>query len=134
VVSVPAGGTATAELRLRPALQQGQVMSFANIYFDSGSATLKQSSFSVLDDVADLLRENSEVRVEIAGHTDSDGSAAYNQDLSRRRAESVRSYLVQKGISASRLTTVGYGESQPVASNATADGKAQNRRIEFRVL
>jgi outer membrane protein OmpA-like peptidoglycan-associated protein len=134
VVSVPAGGTATAELRLRPALQQGQVMSFANIYFDSGSATLKPSSFSVLDDVADLLRENSEVRVEISGHTDSDGSSSYNQDLSRRRAESVRSYLVQKGISASRLTTVGYGESQPVASNATADGKAQNRRIEFRVL
>ena len=134
VVSVPAGGTATAELRLRPALQQGQVMSFANIYFDSGSATLKQSSFSVLDDVADLLRENGEVRVEISGHTDSDGSASYNQDLSRRRAESVRSYLVQKGISASRLTTVGYGESQPVASNSTADGKAQNRRIEFRVL
>jgi outer membrane protein OmpA-like peptidoglycan-associated protein len=134
MVSVPAGGTATAEIRMRHALEQGQVMSFANIYFDSGSATLKPSSFSVLDGVVELLRENAGVRVEIAGHTDSDGSASYNQGLSRRRAESVRDYLVRKGISASRLTTVGYGETQPVASNATADGKAQNRRIEFRVL
>ena len=134
VVSVPAGGTATVELQMRPALQQGQVMSFANIYFESGSATLQPQSYGVLDGVVELLRDNPDVMVEIAGHTDSDGSASYNQGLSQRRAESVRSYLVRKGISASRLTTVGYGESRPVASNATADGKARNRRIEFRVL
>ncbi len=109
-------------------------MTFASVYFDSGSATLQPSSYGVLDGVVELLRGNAGVRMEIGGHTDSDGSASYNQDLSRRRAESVRDYLVRKGISASRLTTVGYGESRPVASNATAAGKARNRRIEFRVL
>jgi len=134
MVSVSAGEAVTVEVQLRPALREGQVMSFANIYFDSGSATLQPASHSVLDEIVGLLQDNPGVSMEISGHTDSDGSSSYNQDLSRRRAESVRAYLVGRGVSASRLTTVGYGESQPVASNATAAGKAENRRIEFRVL
>jgi len=132
--TVTAGASSTINLELRRALVQGQVMSFANIYFDSGSATLKPESYSVLDGIADLLKANASARVEIDGHTDSDGSESFNQTLSERRADSVRTYLVQRGVPASMMTTRGFGESNPVASNSTPEGKAQNRRIEFRVL
>jgi outer membrane protein OmpA-like peptidoglycan-associated protein len=132
--TITAGASSTINLELRRALVQGQVMSFANIYFDSGSATLKTESYPVLDGIADLLKANPAARVEIGGHTDSDGSESFNQDLSERRAESVRVYLVQRGVASSMLSTRGYGETSPVASNSTPEGKAQNRRIEFRVL
>ncbi len=78
--------------------------------------------------------ENRGIAVRIAGHTDSDGSSSYNQGLSERRANSVRDYLVNKGVPANTLTTVGYGEEQPVVPNTSAANKAQNRRIEFTVL
>jgi outer membrane protein OmpA-like peptidoglycan-associated protein len=133
-VEVPEGGAVQVSFQLARALETGQVMSFANIYFDSGSATLKQESFPVLDDIADLLIANPGSRVEVGGHTDSDGSDSFNQSLSERRAASVRDYLVSRGVPASMLTTMGYGEARPVASNSTPQGKAQNRRIEFRVL
>lgn len=73
------------------------------------------------------------VGVEIAGHTDEQGDAAYNQGLSQRRADAVRSYLTSKGVDASRLSGAGYGETQPVADNTTSEGRAQNRRVELRV-
>ena len=82
---------------------------------------------------ADTLNANPGVAVEIAGHTDSDGDAEYNQDLSDRRANAVRDYLISRGVSGSRLSAAGYGESQPVADNATVEGKAQNRRVELRI-
>jgi outer membrane protein OmpA-like peptidoglycan-associated protein len=132
--TITAGASSTINLQLRRALVQGQVMSFANIYFDSGSATLKPESYPVLDGIADLLKANPSARVEVGGHTDSDGSESFNQDLSERRAGSVRTYLTQRGVSSAMLSTRGYGETSPVASNGTAEGKAQNRRIEFRVL
>jgi outer membrane protein OmpA-like peptidoglycan-associated protein len=81
-----------------------------------------------------MFLENADVRIEIAGHTDSDGSEAYNQTLSEERAASVLNYLVEHGVSARRLTTVGYGETRPVVPNTSAANKAQNRRIEFTVL
>ena len=133
-VSVIPGQTATVDFSLNASLESGETLSFANIYFDSGSATLQPNSYSVLDQVAEMLRNNTEVDVQIVGHTDSDGSSSYNMDLSNRRAQSVMNYLIQSGISSSRLSTTGMGESQPVASNATPQGKAQNRRIEFRIL
>ena len=71
------------------------------------------------------------MKVEVAGHTDSIGTDEYNQGLSLRRAEAVRNYLVDKGIAADRLSIKGYGESQPVADNATADGRFMNRRVEL---
>ena len=77
------------------------------------------------------MKEWGDVKVEIAGHTDSVGTDEYNMGLSLRRAESVRNYLVDKGIPADRLTIRGYGESQPVADNATAEGRFQNRRVEL---
>lgn len=133
-VEVPVNGAVSASFALRKALTSGQVMSFANIYFDSGSANLKPESYPVLNEIASLLIANQGARVEIGGHTDSDGSESLNQSLSERRAASVRTYLVSRGVSSSMLTTMGYGEGSPVASNSTSEGKAQNRRIEFRVL
>jgi len=86
-----------------------------------------------LNDVAAALAAQPALNVEIQGHTDSIGSAAYNLNLSQRRADSVRSYLVDKGVSAAALTAKGYGKTQPIASNDTAEGRAQNRRVAFAV-
>lgn len=133
-VQVTPGGSTPVSSSLTAALVSGQVMSFANIYFDSGSATLKPESYSVLDGIADLLIANSSARIEVSGHTDSQGSESSNQSLSERRAAAVKDYLVRRGVPASMLTVVGYGETRPVATNDTADGRARNRRIEFRVL
>jgi outer membrane protein OmpA-like peptidoglycan-associated protein len=88
----------------------------------------------VLDGVIAVLQENPNATIQIAGHTDSDGSDSYNQTLSEQRAASVYSYLVSHGISATRLSTVGFGESMPVVPNTSAANKARNRRIEFTVL
>ncbi len=133
-VIVPEGGAVSASFALGQALTSGQVLTFANIYFDSGSATLKAESYPVLNEIAALLLANQGVQVQICGHTDSDGSESLNQSLSERRAASVKTYLVSRGVAASSLSTIGYGEGTPVASNGTPEGKAQNRRIEFRVL
>ncbi len=87
-----------------------------------------------LDEVVRILEMNPELNIEIQGHTDSFGSAAYNQKLSQRRAESVRTYLINKGIADYRLSTSGYGFDQPVASNATAEGRQLNRRVELKPI
>jgi outer membrane protein OmpA-like peptidoglycan-associated protein len=133
-VQVPARGTITVDFQLRPALVQGQVLTFNDIYFDFDRSNIKPESYPVLDSIVEMFLENSEVRIEIAGHTDSDGSEAYNQNLSEERAASVLNYLVEHGVPARRLTTVGYGETRPVVPNTSAANKAQNRRIEFTVL
>ena len=133
-VSLFANETVNVSFDLRDALREGAVLSFDNIYFASGSATLKPESYSILDSVAILLRNNPTSRIQISGHTDSDGSEASNQTLSERRAQSVYQYLVSTGIAGNRLTTAGYGESIPVVPNNSAANKAKNRRIEFLVL
>ncbi len=102
--------------------------------FDFDKATIKPQYYSMLDDVVRIIRQNPDLRVEIQGHTDSIGSEAYNMDLSRRRANAVKTYLVNQGISSARLTTVGYGESRPVATNATKEGRAKNRRVELQPI
>lgn len=112
---------------------KAKAISLSGILFHTNSAELRSESIAVLNATADTLNANPGVGVEIAGHTDSDGDAGYNQDLSERRANTVRDYLVSKGVSGSRLSAAGYGESQPVADNATAQGKAQNRRVELRI-
>lgn len=115
-------------------IEEGQILSFDNIYFDVASSTIKTESYGVLNEIVDILNANRNAMIKIAGHTDSDGSESYNQTLSEQRAASVKNYLVDHGISASRLTTAGYGENQPVVSNNSAANKAMNRRIEFTVL
>lgn len=133
-ITLAPNATTTLNFTMRNALQEGQVMSFDNIYFDSGSANLKPESYPVIDSVAILLRDNPSARIQIAGHTDSDGSTASNQGLSERRAQSVHQYLVSKGIAGNRMTSIGYGEDRPVVANDSAANKARNRRIEFTVL
>ncbi len=103
----------------------------ADYLFDFDKAVVKPQYYAMLDDVANVMRQNPGMRLELQGHTDSIGTEAYNMGLSRRRAEAVRNYLVRQGISASRLSTVGYGETRPVATNATPEGRAQNRRVEL---
>ena len=103
------------------------------IYFATASAELDQESGPLLNSVAQITRRCPSVRVEISGHTDSDGSANFNQKLSERRAEAVSLYLIDNGVIADRIKTTGYGDTRPVADNDTPGNKAKNRRIEFRV-
>ncbi len=104
------------------------------VNFESGSAALTPDSYPVLDDVVRSLQAYPEVRVEISGHTDSQGPAGFNLELSLKRADSVKQYLINSGIDPARVTSAGIGEEEPVSSNSTPEGRAQNRRIEFRRL
>ncbi len=104
------------------------------IQFESGKAVLKSSSYSILNQVVTVMRENPTYMLEINGHTDSQGDDAKNLQLSKNRADAVKTYLVNKGIDGARLMAEGYGETIPVADNATAAGRALNRRVEFKVI
>lgn len=111
-----------------------EIISLKGVNFATNSATLTAGSAAVLDEAAVTLTKRGDVRVEVAGHTDSSGSAARNRALSQQRAESVMRYLQSKGVSASNLTARGYGPDSPVADNKTAAGRASNRRVELRIL
>ncbi|MFN8347024.1 MAG: OmpA family protein [Spirosomataceae bacterium] len=101
------------------------------INFDVNKSTLKPASMGELNAIAKILKENTSLKVEIGGHTDTDGDDAGNLKLSEARAASVKNQLVSMGIDGSRLTTKGYGETKPIAPNSTFEGKAENRRVEF---
>ncbi|MBX2935226.1 MAG: OmpA family protein [Ferruginibacter sp.] len=102
-----------------------------NVFFSTGSSKLLAKSFPKLNDVVTILNENPSYKVQIDGHTDSQGADDKNQTLSEARAASVKTYLVSKGIDESRLSSTGYGETKPVADNKTAAGRAKNRRVEM---
>lgn len=104
------------------------------ITFGFNSSTLNQRAYGVLDRVADTLREYDQTMIEIAGHTDSIGSDAYNDKLSRERAQAVADYLISRGISGQRLIITGAGERYPIASNDTEAGRAENRRVEMTIV
>ncbi len=112
------------------------VLASSDIEFETESAELKQDSKKVLDEVGEVLSEWPEAEVEIAGHTDAEGADEYNQKLSEERAGSVKAYLLDNfpELKKKNLKTVGHGEKQPEASNDTAEGRLQNRRVEFRIL
>jgi outer membrane protein OmpA-like peptidoglycan-associated protein len=101
------------------------------VNFDNDQATLRTGDIAVLDQAAASLKEWGDIKVEVAGHTDSKSSDSYNMQLSARRAAAVREYLIGKGVAADRLTAKGYGESQPVADNNTEEGRFKNRRVEL---
>jgi outer membrane protein OmpA-like peptidoglycan-associated protein len=105
-----------------------------NVTFAFDSAELNSQVKPVLDKVAGTLREYNKTVIEVAGHTDSTGSDAYNQKLSERRASSVATYLSGQGVEAGRMVTVGAGEGYPVASNDTEEGRSQNRRVEITIV
>jgi outer membrane protein OmpA-like peptidoglycan-associated protein len=108
-------------------------LSAQQIYFNTGSAVLLRQSFTPLNEVVAVLKENADLNLLVEGHTDNTGSSAVNKRLSQQRADAVKKYLVQKGIAAQRITTIGYGAAQPVASNATAEGRSKNRRVELKL-
>jgi OOP family OmpA-OmpF porin len=132
-----AAGISGAQIQaLRDSLNKLTASANANVTlpgvnFATGTATLTQSSRFILDEVAATLADNPNVRVEVAGHTENTGPRALNERLSLQRAESVRTYLISKGISADRMTANGYAWDRPVASNSTKAGRAQNRRTEL---
>jgi len=108
-----------------------QKLVLVGVNFDFDKATLRQEDVSDLDKNVEALKAWGDVNIEVAGHTDSKGSDAYNMKLSKQRAEAVRNFLISRGVAADRLTAKGYGESQPVADNATEAGRFQNRRVEL---
>jgi OmpA-OmpF porin, OOP family len=103
------------------------------IQFESGRDVIKSSSFTILNNVADIMKENPAYKLFIQGHTDSQGDDAMNQELSDRRSAAVKAYLEGKAVAGDRMRSQGYGESNPVADNGTAAGRAKNRRVEFTV-
>ncbi len=105
-----------------------------NVFFDFDKAVVKEESFPELNRVVKLLGDKNKLQIEIAGHTDSTGPEQYNVDLSKRRAKAVEQYLLDKGIAANRLSVKYFGETAPVASNDTRDGRRKNRRVEFKIL
>lgn len=106
----------------------------AGITFGFDSYALRAESHSVLNRVADTLNEYNQTIIEVAGHTDSVGAAAYNQRLSEQRAQSVATYLGSRGISSQRMIVTGAGQNYPIASNATDEGRARNRRVEITLV
>lgn len=112
----------------------GKSIVLRNIFFDFDKATIRPESANELDRLIKLLTDNPTLKIELGSHTDSKGSDDYNQKLSQSRSQSVVTYLIGKGISADRLVAKGYGETVPVASNDTDEGRQQNRRTEFKIL
>jgi outer membrane protein OmpA-like peptidoglycan-associated protein len=117
----------------RPADDQIDVAIRNEILFDVDSSALRPRAQATLDELARVFAEYSDTRIMVEGHADSTGSEAYNQRLSERRAESVTRYLAGSGVQPARIDSIGYGETVPRASNATADGRQLNRRVEIRI-
>jgi OOP family OmpA-OmpF porin len=140
---LPQGFQVKADISVRPAsapvdatvCQQlfTDLLGKGKIHFSAGRASIDPDSAGLLDRLIETALRCPTANIEVAGHTDSDGEDAANQALSEKRAQAVADYLVKAGLPANRFTAVGYGSAQPIASNDTEDGKAQNRRIEFTV-
>lgn len=111
-----------------------KIYTLDNVFFDTGKATLKPESSKELNELAEYMQLKKSMVIEIAGHTDNVGNNDANQKLSEGRANSVRNYLIKKGIAAERIVAKGYGDTQPVADNSTDAGKQKNRRTEVRTI
>ena len=111
------------------------IVIFDKVFFKTGKATILKKSDSLLNAVAQTLQDNLQITLlEVQGHTDSDGEDSYNLDLSNRRAASVMNYLTAYGVDKARLQSKGYGETVPLAPNESDEGKAKNRRVEFKII
>jgi len=104
-----------------------------DVTFDSNSAAVRPGLYSEIDRVAGVLTQYPDTFIRVEGHTDSQGSEAYNMDLSKRRANAVKNLLAQRGVAESRVEVVGYGETMPVATNETEAGRQKNRRVEIKI-
>lgn len=137
-VTMRPGGKAMLDITLEPTklrVEANRIVILDKVQFETAKAVIKPVSYQLLNEVAEIIIRNPKAgRVEVQGHTDSRGSDSYNLDLSDRRATAVREYLVNRGVQANRLIAVGYGETKPIDTNATAAGRAQNRRVEFLLI
>jgi len=121
------------ELPARVTVTKTQIKISEKINFETGSSVIIPVSYSILDDVVKVLKAYPRIHIRIEGHTDSQGSEVFNLNLSKKRSASVRTYLVTAGIESERIGAVGLGESQPIDDNATPEGRAANRRVEFHI-
>ena len=112
----------------------GEIVILKNIFFETNSFELKNESVVELKKLRDFLLKNKNVRIELSGHTDNVGTDKYNQILSENRANSVKEFLLKQGLADGRIVSKGYGKTQPIASNDNEEGRAQNRRTEFKVI
>ena len=137
-VSLVPGGEATVRVQLAPTVVRitaERIEIDEKVHFETGRAVIKSDSFDLLDEVANVVLAHPDIgRVEIAGHTDNRGAESFNQTLSQRRAEAVLTFLVKAGVPPDRLLARGYGELEPIETNRTDDGRAANRRVEFRLI
>lgn len=131
-MELPASPSATYNVQVQ--IEPPRDFVLENVYFDTGKSTLKPASNKALNDLVEVLKIKKTMEVEIQGHTDNVGTESSNLALSQARAESVKKYLVAKGIAAGRITAKGYGQAAPVADNGTEEGRAKNRRTNLHVL
>lgn len=127
------GTSKVIELK-QPKIEKGLVFKLKAINFETGSNQLTTTSYDILNRMAEILLEYPQMVIEVAGHTDNVGNDQANLSLSQKRADAVKAYLIEKGVKASQMKAVGYGETQPVATNDTEEGRLQNRRVMFTVL
>jgi OmpA-OmpF porin, OOP family len=128
------GCSARAPQKLVVEADKGELRLLEPVQFETATADIKNVSFPLLDEVVGVMTDAPELRIAVHGHTDSRGSAAYNKELSLKRARSVVKYLTDKGVASSRLEAQGFGADKPIASNDTDAGRATNRRVEFKIL
>ena len=121
------------DIALKP-IEKGESIVLKNIFFETGSAELKDESQVELDKLVEFMNSNTQIRIEISGHTDNVGSDAVNQKLSENRAKSVANYLIDSGIESGRIRAVGYGKTRPIDTNDTEKGRANNRRTMFEII
>src|SRR5690606_20218430 len=115
-------------------IQEDVTIVLNNVFFDFDKSELKPESFPELNRIVSLMKERTEMEIEVAGHTDATGPESYNEGLSRRRAQAVVTYLSRNGINTNRLKVTYFGESKPIDSNETSEGRSRNRRVEFKIL
>jgi outer membrane protein OmpA-like peptidoglycan-associated protein len=125
-------GAYTYDLKIK--FEPAKTYTLKNVHFETGKATLTKNSYPALNELVEALKNKPNLIIEIAGHTDNVGSFEFNLKLSQDRAETVRNYLISKGIAPHRIQAKGYADSQPIASNTTEEGKAKNRRTEVRII
>ena len=121
------------EIKLKN-IKIGSKIALRNVFFDIGKSTIKAASNTELDRLVKLLKDVPGLKIELSGHTDNTGSESLNKKLSQDRATAVVNYLKAKGVVAERLSAKGYGSSQPIANNASSEGRQENRRTEFKII